>query len=180
MQNSVPRAGTGAEARFWALLLLVLALAIHGWYAGELEARIGHALVPGDGTVHPRELLVRLAAYGSAGRQAYVAYLSLACLVPVAGSMAVLRLYQLLGEPDRYRRTLTTVAVLPALCALVENTLCALLAITYPRAGSELATLAYGITVAKVLASAAAVLALAVLASVWLRRRVDADPHETI
>jgi hypothetical protein len=137
-------------------------------------------VIAGDGTVHPGQVLELIAAYGVAGRRAYVAFLSLACLVPVAGSLVMLRLYETLSEPRKPLRRLTLVAALPAVCALLENTLLALLAMTYPAGGLALATLAYAATVAKALACAGAVLALAVVASGWLRRRVDADPHETI
>ncbi|HEX5657675.1 MAG TPA: hypothetical protein VFX59_10795 [Polyangiales bacterium] len=179
MGVTIRRAASGADARFWGLLLAVLSVAIYGWYAREFERHVGLAVISGDGTLHPRGMLERVAAYGVAGRRAYVAFLSLACLVPVTGSLVLLRLYETLGEP-RYRRVLTLLAVLPALLALLENTLHALLAMLHPGGGLWLATLAYVVTVAKALACAGAALALAVVASGWVRRRVDADPHETI
>ncbi|MET0283389.1 MAG: hypothetical protein ABW352_02925 [Polyangiales bacterium] len=174
------RTRSGGDARFWGLLLVGLCVAIYGWHAQQFAQHVGQPVIPGDGTVHPGEVLERIAAYGVAGRQAYVAFLSLACLVPVAGSLVMLRLYETLGEPRKHRRRLGLAAALPAVCALSENTLLALLAMTYPSGGLALATLAYAMTVAKLLACAAALLALAVVASGWLRRQVDADPHETI
>ncbi len=179
MRGKRRRPEPGGEARFWGLLLVVLSVVIHGWYAREFEVRVGLPVVPGDGALHPRDILERMAAYGSAGRQSYVAFLSLACLVPVTASLVLARLYELLGDA-RYRRPLAIIAALPALSGLAENTLLALLAMTYPSADLYLASLAYAFTALKVVAWAAAGLALAVLASAWLRRRVEPDPHETI
>lgn len=172
------------EVRFWALIFAVLTGAVYGWYAPEFEAHVGVPVISCDGTVGPAETLGVMAAYGSAGRRAYVAFLSLACLLPVAGSLLLLRLYEAVADPLQWRqralRRLVLVAVLPALCDLVENTLHALMAMLYPQAGTLLASLAYGVTVAKLLSFAGALLTLAVLASMWLRRRVDADPHQTL
>lgn len=167
----------GAEARFWGMLLAVLSVGIYGWYAGEFEARFGLSVLPGDGSIPPREVLERVEAYGLAGRRAFLAFLSLACLVPVAGSLVLLRLYEVLDVSPRRRSGRTWVAVLPAVAALLENTLHALLVVTYPTAGMVWATLAYAACALKVLACAGAALMLALLASSWLRRRVDADPH---
>jgi hypothetical protein len=175
--RSTPR----SELLFWGAVLTVLACAIHGWYAHEFEARVGLPVIEGDGALHPKQIVERIAAYGNTGRRAYVAFLSLACLLPVAGSLLMLRLYEALVDPSshaRMARRLSLFAVLPAVCALTENTLHALLAMT---GAAWLATLAYAATVAKLLSFAAALLTLALVASSWLRRQVDdSDPHETL
>lgn len=186
----------GREVRFWAAILIALAVAIHGWYAPEFEARVGSPVLPGDGSLHPAQMLARIAAYGSAGRRAYVAYLSLACLLSVVGSLLLQRLYEAMVDPRQRSvaasRRLTLLAALPALGDLLESTLHALLATIYPSAAVVLVRVAYAVTVLKLVSVAVALLTLAVLAASWLRRRVEvrsrareqyldgSEPHQTL
>ncbi|HEY6881336.1 MAG TPA: hypothetical protein VI299_25095 [Polyangiales bacterium] len=196
LRGASARSKPGHEVRFWSAILVALAVVIHGWYAPSFEARVGVPLLPSDASLHPAQLLERIAAYGAAGRRAYVAYLSLACLLSVAGSLLLQRLYEAMVDPRERSvsasRRLTLLAALPALCDLVENTLQALLATLYPSAAVALAWVAYVVTMLELGSVAVALLALAALAAGWLRRRVQArsrararyweppEPHQTL
>jgi len=172
-----------SEIAFWAVVFALVSGAVLGLYAPAFEAQVGLPVVDVDGASRPERTLALMARYGHAGRSDYLAFLSLDCLLPVAGSLLLLALYDATTRswrlPRLARRTLVMVGALPALADLLENTLYALLAALYPRHAEPLAQLAYLATLAKLATGSVSMLVLGVLAAVWLRRRAPAPlPHE--
>jgi hypothetical protein len=165
-----------SEIPFWTLVFVVLASTILGWYAPSFEAHVGLPAVDVDGASSPARTLALIAGYGSHGRQAYLVFLSLDCLLPVAASLLLLRLYYATTRAWAWtklqRRSLVAIGTLPAIFDLIENTLYALLAAQYPSYARPLAEVAYAATVLKLASGALALLTLAVLGALWLRRRV--------
>jgi hypothetical protein len=164
----------GREVPFWTLVFAVVASAIFGWLAPDFEARVGQPAVDLDSASAPARTLALIAGYGVAGRQAYLVFLSLNCLLPVAGSLLLLRLYYATTRGWAWTRlqsrTLVAIGVLPALADLIENTLYALLAVLYPRHATLLAEVAYAATLLKLASASLALLTLLLLVSLWLRR----------
>jgi len=177
----------GSEIPFWALVFAVVASAVFGWFAPEFEARVGQPAVDLDSASAPARTLALIASYGVAGRQAYLVFLSLDCLVPVAGSLLLLRLYYATTRGWAWTplqsRVLVAIGVLPALADLIENTLYALLAALFPRHAAQLAQLAYAATLLKLASASLAILTLLLLVGLWLRayavRRRFADSERS-
>jgi predicted lysophospholipase L1 biosynthesis ABC-type transport system permease subunit len=135
-----------------------------------------------DGASAPARTLALLEGYGASGRQAYLVFLSLDCLVPVAASLLMLRLYYAATRAWAWTtlqsRVLVAIGVLPAVADLGENTLYALLAAEYPRHATVLSELAYKVTLLKLASGALALATLLLLTAAWLRtsfrrRRLD-------
>lgn len=168
-------ASSASEVSFRACVFALVALAVYGWYAPAFEERVGLPVIDADGASPPVRTLSLVARYGHAGRQDYLAFLSLDCLLPVAGSLVLLALYAAVTQQwtlsMRARRSLVVMGTLPALADLVENTLYALLAALYPRHAEPLAQLAYAATLVKLAASGLSLLLLGVLVTCRLRRR---------
>jgi len=164
-----------SEVAFWALVCALFVAVVHGFCAPAFEHDVGLPVIDLDGASSPERTLALMAQYGPAGRQRYLAFLSLDCLLPVAGSLLLLALYEAVTRGARLahvvRRSLVTIGVLPAVADLVENTLYALLAACYPRHAEPLAALAYGATLVKLASGSVSVLLLALLLGRWARRR---------
>ena len=170
------RGATGRpELVFRALSFGVIALAVFGWYGPRFQREVGLPAIDMDGAASPEHTLALMQSYGPHGRRDYLVFLSLDCLVPVAASLLLIALYDAttrrLSPGRRARALLVLVGALPAVCDLVENTLYALLATSYPHHAGELAQLAYVATLLK-LGSAAVALSVLVVASFnWLLRQ---------
>jgi len=166
-------AKAGSEIPFWGLVFGVVASASFGWFAPQFEARVGQPAVDLDGASLPARTLSLIASYGAAGRKGYLVFLSLDCLVPVAGSLLLLRLYYATTRRWAWTklqsRTLVAIGVLPALADLIENTLYALLAVLYPRHAVLFAELAYAATLLKLASASLSLLTLLLLVGLWLR-----------
>lgn len=166
-------ARSGAEVPFWALVFVVVASGVFGWFAPQFEARVGLPPIDLDGASAPARTLALLDGYGASGRQAYLVFLSLDCLVPVAASLLMLRLYYAATRAWAWTklqsRALVAIGVLPAVADLGENTLYALLAAEYPRHATLLSELAYKVTVLKLASGALALATLLLLTAAWLR-----------
>lgn len=164
-----------SEIPFWTLVFTVVASAVLGWLAPQFEAHVGLPAVDVDGASVPDRTLALMAGYGAPGRQAYLVFLSLDCLLPVAGSLLLLRLYygatRAWAWTKLQSRCLVAIGALPAVSDLVENTLYALLAAQYPRNARMLAQLAYGATVLKLVSAAVALLTLVVVGASWFVSR---------
>ena len=169
------RGATGRpELVFRAVSFGVIALAVFGWSGPRFQRDVGLPTIDMDGAASPEHTLRLMASYGPLGRRDYLVFLSLDCLVPVAASLLLLALYDVttraLAPGRRARALLVLVGALPAVCDLVENTLYALLATSYPRHARELAQLAYGATLLKLATTAVALCVLGALGFVRLRR----------
>jgi hypothetical protein len=180
-------ARTGSEFPFWTLVFALAASARYGWFGPEFEAQVGLPAIDLDGASPPARTLSLIGQYGAAGRQSYLVFLSLDCLVPVVGSVLLLRLYYATTRQWAWTklqsRTLVAIGVLPAIADLVENTLYALLAVLYPRHATLLADVAYALTLLELASAAFALLTLVLLGSLWLhaevqRRRFDYATRE--
>lgn len=171
-------ASPASEVAFWAVVFALVSGAVLGWYAPAFEAEVGLPVIDVDGASRPERTLDLIARYGHTGRHDYLAFLSLDCLLPVAGSLLLLALYDAATRswalPRMARRTLVMVGALPAIADLLENTLYALLAALYPRYAATLAEAAYVATLAKLATGTVSMLVLCVLTLLWLRRRSPA------
>ena len=168
------RATGRPELVFRALSFGVIALAVFGWYGPRFQREVGLPAIDMDGAASPEHTLALMASYGPLGRRGYLVFLSLECLLPVAASLLLLALYDVttrsLSPTRRSRALLVLVGALPAVCDLIENTLYALLATSYPHHATELAQLAYFATLLKLASAAVALCVLLALCFGWVRR----------
>ena len=155
------------------------------WYAPSFERRFGLPVVDLAGLTTPAERMELIAAYGDAGREAYLTFLAIDCVFPICAGLFVfttlraLLVWQQLDRP--WTRLMLWWPAVGPLADLTENAFHALLTLSFPNMASGIAQSAYiassvkylGVSVSQVLL----VLFLLRGAAVQLTRRTE-QPSE--